>query len=76
MKLIGIKEVSEILTVKPSTLYQWAELGMMPCYKINGALRFDVDDIKKWIDSCKKEVTSSYNPLTQARSPRKGVQKI
>jgi len=76
MKLIGIKELSEILTVKPSTLYQWSELGMIPCYKINGALRFDIDDIKNWVDSCKKVVTSSYNPLTQARSPRKGVQKI
>jgi excisionase family DNA binding protein len=76
MKLIGVKEVSEILNVKPSTLYQWAELGMMPCCKINGALRFDVKDIMIWIESCKKDVTSSYNPLTQARSPRKGVQKI
>jgi excisionase family DNA binding protein len=72
MKLIGIKEVSEILTVKPSTLYQWSELGMIPCYKLNGALRFDMDDLKKWIDSCKKEVTSRYNPFAQtARSPRK-----
>ena len=67
MKLIGIKEVSEILNVKPSTLYQWAELGQIPCYKINGALRFDIEDIMKWIESCKKEVTSSYNPLAQSQ---------
>ena len=72
MKLIGIKEVSEILNVKPSTLYQWAELGQIPCYKINGALRFDIEDIIKWIESCKRDVHSSYNPLIQTRSPRKG----
>ena len=72
MKLIGVKEVSEFLNVKPSTVYQWAELGQIPCLKLNGCLRFDIEDIKRWIASCKKEVTSSYNPFTQVRSPRKG----
>jgi len=72
MKLITIKEVSEILNIKPSTLYQWAELGQIPCIKLNGALRFDMDDIKKWVDSCKKVATSSYNPFAQtARGPGK-----
>jgi excisionase family DNA binding protein len=72
MKLIGIKEVSEILNVKPSTLYQWCELGQIPCYKINGALRFDIEDIIKWVKSCKRDAHSSYNPFAQtARSPGK-----
>jgi excisionase family DNA binding protein len=72
MKLITIKEVSEIISVKPSTLYQWAELGQIPCIKINGALRFDTEDVLNWIKSCKKNVESSYNPLIQIRSPKKG----
>jgi len=72
LKLIGVKEVAEILKVKPSTLYQWSELGQIPCVKLNGALRFDIEDIMNWIKSCKKETASSYNPFTQARSPRKG----
>jgi excisionase family DNA binding protein len=74
VKLIGVKEVAEILNVKPSTLYQWAELGQIPCFKLNGSLRFDIEDIMIWIKSCKKEVTSSYNPFTQARGPKKGGQ--
>jgi excisionase family DNA binding protein len=72
MKLVCVKEVSEILNVKPSTLYQWAELGQIPCFKLNGCLRFSIEDIMTWIKSCEKEVASGYNPLTQARSPRKG----
>jgi len=75
LKLIGIKGVAEILNVKPSTLYQWAELGQMPCFKLNGCLRFDIEDIINWIKSCKKDVASSYNPFTQARSPREGGRK-
>jgi excisionase family DNA binding protein len=74
VKLLSIKEVSAILNVKPSTLYQWAELGQIPCIKINGALRFDIEDINTWVDSCKKAVTSSYNPFAQTvGSPGKEV---
>jgi excisionase family DNA binding protein len=72
LKLIGVKEISEMLNVKPSTLYQWAELGQIPSIKINGCLRFDIEDIMNWIETCKKAAESSYNPLVQARSPRKG----
>ncbi|MDA8087524.1 MAG: helix-turn-helix domain-containing protein [Nitrospiraceae bacterium] len=73
MGLLTVKEVSEILNVKPSTLYQWAELGQIPCFKLNGALRFDLTDIESWIKDCKKEPVSGYNPLIQTRGPRKGA---
>jgi len=72
MNLLTVQEVSEIIKAKPKTIYQWAELGQIPCVKLNGSLRFDFDDILVWINSCKKEPSSSYNPLTQARGPRKG----
>lgn len=72
MKLLDVKEIAQFLNVKPSTLYQWAELGQIPCFKLNGCLRFDIEDIMNWIKSCKKEATSSYNPFTQARGPMKG----
>ena len=74
MKLVGVQEIAHMLNVKPSTVYQWAELGQLPCYKLNGCLRFNVEDVMNWIKSCKKDITSSYNPFTQARSPRKGGQ--
>ncbi len=72
MKLLSVKELSQIINVKPSTLYQWAELGQIPSIKLNGARRFDLEDILRWIESCKNEATSEYNPLIQTRSPREG----
>lgn len=72
MNLLTIHEVADILKTKPKTIYQWAELGQIPCIKLNRCLRFDLHDILNWINSCKKEPYSSYNPLTQARGPRKG----
>jgi excisionase family DNA binding protein len=75
MNIVTVKELSTILKVKEGTLYQWAGLGQIPCIKLNGSLRFDLGDINKWINGCKKEPDSRYNSLTQARSPRKGVDK-
>ncbi len=73
MNLIDVRKVSEMLSVKPSTVYQWAELGQIPCVKLNGAVRFDPDDICKWIESCKKQTSSGYNALAQTHQrPRKG----
>jgi excisionase family DNA binding protein len=71
MQIITVKELSELLKVKNKTLYQWAELGQIPHIKINGSLRFDIEDIKQWIQSCKKDQGSGYNPLTKLEA-RKG----
>lgn len=72
MKLLTVQEVSEILQAKPKTVYQWAELGQIPCFKINGLLRFEESDVLAWILRFKKASDSSYNPSTQARGPKKG----
>jgi excisionase family DNA binding protein len=73
IKIVTIRELSKILKVKEKTLYQWAELGQIPCIKFNGCLRFDLDDIMQWKKDCTKEPTAGYNPLTtQARGPRNG----
>lgn len=71
-KLLTIKELSEMLKVKEKTLYQWAELRQIPHVKMNGCLRFDLDDILGWMKSCKRAPDSRYNSLTQAGGPRKG----
>ena len=49
MQLITVKELSKIIKVKGSTLYAWANKGLIPCHKLNNLLRFDLDEIKTWI---------------------------
>ena len=68
MKLVSIREVADYLKVKESTLYSWAHSGYIPCFKLNGLLRFDLDEIEHWIKeariktlnitTCKKKKTS------------------
>ena len=72
MKLLTVKEVSEIINAKPSTIYAWAESGTLPCYKIGGLLRFSEDDIMASIKSSKKDPLQQYN-MTADERPKKGV---
>ncbi|MDP2735778.1 MAG: helix-turn-helix domain-containing protein, partial [bacterium] len=44
MNLVTIKELSDFLKVKPSTLYSWVHGGTIPFVKLNGLLRFDMDE--------------------------------
>ena len=73
IKLIDIKTLSQSLSVKASTLYQWTELGKIPYYKLNGAIRFNESEISGWLSSCKIEKVG-YNTI-EGRKPRKGGEK-
>jgi len=50
---ITVKEVSSIYKIKKSTLYLWANSGKIPCYKVNGLLRFQNKEIDEWFESHK-----------------------
>lgn len=71
MGLITIKEVCEMLKIKQSTAYQWAEMGKLPCYKLNGAVRFKTEEIEVWVDSCKWE-PDRVSLNISGRKPLKG----
>jgi excisionase family DNA binding protein len=49
--LLTIKELAEQLRIKSGTLYAWAAHGKIPCRKIHGLVRFDQDDIDRWLSS-------------------------
>lgn len=73
VKHVGtVKDVSTFLVVSKSTVYEWVELGKIPHSKVNGCIRFDMDDVKQWFISCKKEPISDYNHLTQVGGSERG----
>ena len=53
MNLITIKELSDFLKVKPSTVYSWVHNGTIPFIKLNGLLRFDMNEITEWVENSK-----------------------
>ncbi len=49
--LLTIKDLSNWLNIKPSTLYLWAAQGKIPCQKIHGLIRFDREKVVGWLES-------------------------
>ena len=62
--LLTVKQVSEWLNFKPSTLYLWAAKGKIPCRKIHSLIRFEPDAIQRWLDSftAEHDLTESPRP--------------
>jgi len=50
-KLLTAKQVSELLEVKISTVYDWVHQGIIPYVKLNRLLRFKKTDVFRWVDS-------------------------
>lgn len=57
MKMTTVKEVSEFLKVKESTLYSWVSTGLIPSFKVNGLVRFDMHQIEKWLDGSQRNAS-------------------
>lgn len=72
--LLTVKDLSEWLNVKPSTLYFWAAHGKIPCRKIYGVLRFDPDAITAWLRSFDSVPRETLPPLI--RHSNRGVDQL
>lgn len=49
--LLTVREVAEWLRMKPSTIYDWAAAGRLPCLRLRGRLRFLRGDVARWIEA-------------------------
>ncbi len=65
--LLTIKELADQLHIKSSTLYAWAAHGKIPCFKLNGLVRFRREDIERWVESFRVEAAPKVNDRTHAR---------
>ena len=48
-KYISVKELAEYISIKPSTIYAWVHEGYIPHYKIGRLVRFNMEEIERWI---------------------------
>jgi len=44
-----------------ATLYRIKDSGRLPFYKINGALRFALNDLEKYLEGCRVELLKEDN---------------
>ena len=53
-KFFSIKELSSYIGIKPKTIYSWLGKSVIPHYRIQGLIRFKVQEIDNWLKSCHK----------------------
>jgi len=55
--LMTVEEVAKYLKVEQSTIYTWAKEGKIPGIKIGRFWRFKEEDIDKWLEQRKNEIS-------------------
>lgn len=72
-KLLTARQVSELLEVKISTVYDWVWRGVIPCVKLGRLVRFKKPEIFRWVDS--HTIRPKSPPVRKKESRRAGVQR-
>jgi excisionase family DNA binding protein len=49
-QLMSIREVAEFLQLNQTTVYAWAQQGILPGYKLGRTWRFRPSDIEAWLE--------------------------
>jgi excisionase family DNA binding protein len=55
LQLLKAEDVAKILKVAKVTPYQWARKGVLPYYRLEGTIRFKLEDIKAFIEAQRME---------------------
>ena len=61
-ELLTIKEVAEMLGMKPTTIYVWAQSGKLPAIKMGRTWRFRRSSIEAWLTKCESEGSTGDAP--------------
>ena len=61
--LLSVSQLAEYINMSPKTIYEWVHKGKIPYYKFVGSLRFDLDEINRWIKSNKSGRNGKANIL-------------
>ncbi|MBI3597640.1 MAG: helix-turn-helix domain-containing protein [Nitrospirae bacterium] len=59
---LDIKDLSKHLKIKRSTLYAWVSQGKIPHVKVHSLIRFQKEEIDRWLESFKKD-NSTPSPI-------------
>ena len=46
---VTVNDIAEMLKISPKTVYDWVYRRIIPFKKINGALRFSMAEIERWL---------------------------
>ena len=59
-KLLTIHQLSELIQIKPRTIYDWVHIGFIPHYRFPKGVRFREKDVFEWLERRKRKGRKSY----------------
>lgn len=59
-KLLTIEQLSELILISRSTLYEWTHAKFIPYYKFPNWVRFKMSEIEIWLKKRRKKGRISY----------------
>ncbi|MCA9028589.1 MAG: helix-turn-helix domain-containing protein [Planctomycetaceae bacterium] len=62
MKLMTVSEVSTMLKLSKSKIYDMVSDGMLPSLKIAGSVRISESDLLSFLESCRREGAERMQP--------------
>ena len=65
-RLMTLADVANYLQIKERTIYQWAQQGNIPSFKLGNVWRFKREDIDLWIEERKRDT-----PRKKAKKTKK-----
>ncbi len=68
MEFVTVKELSKFLKVKESTLYSWVHNGSIPYHKLNGLVRFNINEICEWVNNSKPVIHRIVAPFRESKN--------
>ena len=75
--LMGPAEVAKYLGVSERTLYQWAQSGKVPAFKVGSVWRFRRNEIDRWLESNRSGPSvDEVEPLTPYSEPPRSKWRI
>ena len=66
-RLLTVRQAAEYLGLKATTLYDWVARRKIPFVKLNGALRFDLQDMERLIESEKRPAYDGVGHIQERR---------
>ena len=73
---MSAKQVGELIEVKPSTIYQWVHVGLIPYVKLGKCVRFKKDELFRWIDKNHRRERVSFKTVEKSyKNKRASLQK-
>jgi len=59
-KLLTVEQLSDLIQISRSTLYEWTHTGFIPHYKLPKGVRFKSAEIEAWLEKRRKKGRSLY----------------